>query len=174
MYPPINVPMTWGTVEEFADWYIQAGFPMLPPRDFQTFRTDDAVAICTLRRPPYQVELYIVDDPLSVPIHEHPYVEVLQYVFDREQAPNGIALPKQLGPKLTQGMSHGAADPAARDDDSNGVIYVFEKWPEGVMPSTISAVWKGGVVGPRHEALIRRFFPDAYIRDGVADITQIN
>ena len=39
-------------------------------------------------------------------------------------------------------------------------------------PTTIASMWKGTTAGPRHEAIIRRFNPDAYIKDGYADITQ--
>lgn len=171
---PIGVQAsdTWGSLEEFAKWYISAGFPMLPPVGFQTFRTDDAVAVCTFRRAPYQVELYVINDPCAVPPHEHPYVEVIQYAFNKGETSAPFATPYQLGPKLTLGHSHGAVGADGRDNDGNGLLYTFEKWPDGVTPSTVSAVWKGRVVGPRHEGLIRRFFPDAYIVDGFADITR--
>lgn len=159
-------------MEDFAAWYIAAGFPMLPPTGFQSFRTDDAVAVCTFRAAPYQVELYIIDDPMAVPQHEHPYVEVIQYGFDRTDFRTPIANPYQMGPKLTLGQAHGADDPSKRTNEGNSVLYAFERWPDGVTPSTVSAVWKGKVVGPRHEALIRKYFPDAYLRDGYADITR--
>jgi hypothetical protein len=168
---PTAIPETWATLEDFADWYRVAGFPMLPPAGFQSFRTDDAVAFCTFRRGQYQAEIYIVDDPVNVPEHEHPFVEVIQYFFDRDGKGGEIALPYQLGPKLAHGMSHGAFA-AERGWSGKGIFYTMEKWPRGVTPSTVSAVWKGGTVGPLHDALIRRFFPDAYIKDGYADITR--
>lgn len=172
MSQPFHIPLSWSSLEDFAAWYIEAGLPMLPPAGFQTFRTDDAVAVCTFRAAPYQVELYIIDDPMSVPQHEHPYVEVIQYGYDREDKRTLIASPYQLGPKLTLGQAHGADDPTKRTNEGNSVLYAFERWPDGVTPSTVSAVWKGKVVGPLHEALIRKHFPDAYIRDGYADITR--
>lgn len=171
----LRIPESWPSLEAFAAWYIDAGLPMLPPADFHPFRTDDAVAICTFRQPPFQVELYVIDDPLEVPLHEHPHVEVIQYVFDRaDLAQHGRARPRQLGPKLGKGMAHGAVGPDDRQHDGNGVLYTFERWPDGVTPSTVSAVWKGPVVGPRHEELIRRIFPEAYVKDGFADITRTN
>jgi hypothetical protein len=144
---------------------------MMPPQGYQTFRTDDAVAVCTFRRGRYQAELYIVDDPVNVPEHEHPFVEVIQYFFDRDAGFGGLALPFQLGPKLSHGMSHGAFA-VERSFSGQGMFLTLEKWPQGVTPSTVSAVWKGGTVGPLHDELIRRFFPDAYIKDGYADITR--
>lgn len=168
-----DIPASWDSLEEFANWYVRAGFPMLPPPGFASFRTDDAVAICTFRKPPYQVELYVIDDPLAVPLHEHPYVDVLQYVFDKRLADErGFALPQQLGHKLTLGKAHGAVAAGDRSNDGNGVLYTFERWPDGVEPSTVSAVWKGKTVGPKHKSLILSFFPDAYVDGDYVDITR--
>lgn len=169
-----DIPIAWASLEEFTRWYIKQGLPVLPPADFETFKTDDATAICVFRRPPYQVEIYIIDDPVNVPKHEHPYVEVIQASFKRGPAGAlgaNVAGLNPLSAKLTLGQAHGAILGTDRDE-GNGVLYTFEKWPEGVKPSTVSAVWKGQVVGPKHEALIRRFFPDAFIQDGYADITR--
>lgn len=171
LVPPQTIPDTWASLEEFADWYRVAGFPMLPPAGFQTFRTDDAVAFCTFRCGRYQAEIYIVDNPVNVPEHEHPFVEVIQYFFDRDATGCETSIPFQLGPKLSNGMSHGAFA-SDRGLSGKGIFYTLEKWPLGVTPSTVSAVWKGRTVGPLHDALIKRFFPEAYIEDGYADITR--
>lgn len=168
---PLAIPDSWAKLEDFAEWYRAVGFPMLPPAGFQTFRTDDAVAFCTFRRGQYQAEIYIVDDPINVPEHEHPFVEVIQFFFDRDANGGADALPYQLGPKLAHGMRHGAFA-SERGASGRGIFYTLEKWPQGVTPSTVSAVWKGATVGPLHDALIRRFFPDAYLKDGYADITK--
>lgn len=166
-----EIPAAWGSLEEFTQWYIDAGMPMMPPWDFETFRTDDASAIALFRKAPYQVEMYMIDNPVDVPFHEHPYVDVIQLWFDRSPSEDGNAKVGFLAPRLSLGQAHGAI---AADDriESNGMILTFEQWPEGVKPSTISAVWKGNVVGPLHEQLIKRFFPDAYVKDGYADITR--
>jgi hypothetical protein len=50
-------------------------------------------------------------------------------------------------------------------------LLAFQKWKDGLTPTTVAARWKGPTVGPMQEALIRRLTPDAVVIDGYADTT---
>ena len=47
----------------------------------------------------------------------------------------------------------------------------FQKWKDGLTPTTVAARWKGPTVGPMQEDLIRRLTPGATVTDGYADTT---
>lgn len=182
MMLPINplrhlaVPEHWASLEDFAQWYVDANFPMAIPYDYEIFTAEDGLYVfSTFRQGRYQVELYVIEDKEIICQHEHPFVEVIQlpvYICDKHRN-SGLAQWGEFTPNLKQGMAHGGVPfPEHLKDMRKTVLFVFQKWPEGVRPSTISVAWKGKTMGPKHEALIRRFFPDAYLKDGFADITR--
>ena len=50
----------------------------------------------------------------------------------------------------------------------------FQRWDDNLKMSTIGSRWKGHTAGEKHEALIRRFNPNALIYPGYADVTKTN
>lgn len=175
-------PETWSTLEDFISWYVSIGMPLAIPGDARVYKTDDSLAISLFRKGQYQAELYLIDETSSVRSHGHPNLEVIQLILlDR----SGIRVSSQgtvsdgLGrfwgitqPKLLSGQVHGVGNEPQVNDGRGYCMIAFEKWPLGATPSTAAAVWKGETVGPIHEKLIRSFFPDAYIKDGYADISR--
>lgn len=177
-FADLQVPDTWASLEDFARWYLDAGMPMAPPHDFKINITDNAYSLCLFRKPPYQVELYLIKGNSEVWTHEHPYVEVQTMLLTggkpTDYGAGATGLCEGWGAierKMTAGMTHGTDEPHP-DMLPGGALLSFERWPDGVRPSTVAAVWKGRTVGPLQEALIRQHFPDAYIKDGYADITR--
>ena len=70
---------------------------------------------------------------------------------------------------LHAGESHGAG--IRKESEERGYpLLAIQHWLERD-PTTVASMWKGNTVGPKQEALIRRFNPDALIEDGWADIT---
>ncbi len=155
----------WKTTEEFAKWYIDNNLPFQPPPGVEVFISDDATAFCMYRNGQFQVELYLVHPQPSVPTHEHPGVEVIEVAVT-----NTIV---NMIPVLKNGQSHGSGI----REKANKVGYPLvsiQQWHPKLAPTTVAAQWKGKTVGPKQEALIRRFYPDAYIKDGYADVTRKN
>jgi hypothetical protein len=156
----------WQSLEEFKDWYSSFNLPLAMPSNFEVYESDDALSFPLFRYKNFQVELYVLYNPIEVPAHSHPYVEVIQSSFNK----TGI----QYSPKLVYPETHGSATFKEVFDacDNRLLLLTFEKWPINTRPSTIAAVWKGVTAGPKQEALIKRFFPNAYITKGYADITR--
>lgn len=50
-------------------------------------------------------------------------------------------------------------------------LLAFQKWKDGLTPTTVAARWKGQTVGSRQEALIRKYTPKAEVQNGYADTT---
>lgn len=163
----------WESVEKFAEWYAAFGFPFAGIAGFEVFVSDDAVAFPMFRHGQYQVELYILENATEVRQHSHPFVEVVQTTVNTQIPELGFW--SALTPPLIYPTEHGGANGlgfASGVATTKCVMLTFEKWDEHVPVSTLAAAWKGKTAGPLQEALIRRFFPSAYIENGYADVTR--
>lgn len=157
------IPETWDNVRAFADWWMQAGTPIIINKNPEVFLSDDATASCLFRKGRFQVELYMIHPQPTVPAHEHPDVEVIKMRM-------GYKDHLSFSNVLKNGESHGAGIKYEAELSGYPLI-AFQHWLTRD-PTTIASMWKGNTVGPKHEALIRRFNPNAYVVDGYADITR--
>lgn len=164
-----EAPPNWGSVYEFAQWVLSKNLPLCPMVGLEVIDTDDATAFPIYRHKNFQAELYVFR-PSTVPAHSHPYVEVAQSRMSPEIG-RWTDIKKVLSYPATHGGADFVPDPTMRD--KVGLLMTFQKWPEGTTPSTLAAAWKGPLMGPKQEALVRRFFPNAYIESGYADITKV-
>lgn len=169
------IPETWDDVRSFARWWCDQGMPILPPRNAEVFLSDDATAMCLFRRGAFQVELYMIHPGPLIQEHEHPGVEVIKMRIEGVHSPEvgPFELPASWGtmsPTLLDGQAHGRG---AREfgEELGFPLLAFQHWRRWE-PSTVAAAWKGETVGPKQEALIRRFFPNAFVEPGYADITK--
>ncbi len=161
-YPNLVIPETWANVEEFGKWWIGSGMPMMFPPGAEVFLSDDATAICLFRKGRFQVELYLIHPHPKVPVHEHPGVEVIKVRLNSKKYP-------AMSETLHKGQSHGAG--IRKESEERGYpLLAIQHWLDRE-PATVASMWRGETVGPKQEALIRRFNPDAYITEGWADIT---
>lgn len=167
---PLDIP-EFSNLADFAEWYMRSGVPILIPDNREVFLSDDATATCFFRHGRYQFEMYFVHPEAKIPMHEHPGVENIEI-------PSGSwdFTDKNLRGRLEariqkHGMAHGPSS-FSNSSPSGFALFSAQKWDEGLEISTIGARWKGPTVGPKHEALIRRFNPNCLIRDGYADVTR--
>ena len=161
-----NKDKPWETVMEFALWYQRGGFPMIPSPDGPVMTTDDAISFPVFRHKNFQAELYVFT-PSTVPKHAHPNVDVIQTFFNPLI---GAWTPfMELIYPQTHGGDEIVLDPALQN--SKQLLLTFQKWPEGQIPHTLSAVWKGPTMGALQEGLVRRFNQDCLIYPGYADVT---
>ncbi len=159
----LTIPDTWENVQEFADWWMAVGMPMLPPSKPEVFLSDDATAVSIFRHGRFQVELYLIHPRPKVPEHEHPGVEVIKMSLTHADVPI-------MSNVLHTGESHGAGTRVEAETVGFPLV-AFQHWLTRE-PTTIASMWKGPTVGPLQEALIRRFNPNAYVVEGYADITR--
>jgi hypothetical protein len=157
------IPETWDTVEEFAKWYIGNEIPFMPPSGVEIFNTDDATSFCMFKKGQFQVELYLIHPKPFVPIHEHPYVEVIETVVNESMV--------HLVPTLKNGQAHGVGIRDKAEEKGYALVSI-QRWHPKFVPTTVSVQWRGKTAGPLHEALIKRFYPNAYINNGYADVTR--
>lgn len=172
----LKVPQ-WAGVQEFAEWWLANGSPLMPP-DNVVHLSDDATSIALFRYGQYQVELYLIHPGPNLPVHEHPDVEVIKMRTNSYvPMPNGTFRNKTGhtgSPPLKQGESHGVGRNFKEVEDHTGFgLLAFQKWKDGLTPTTVAARWKGPTVGPKQEQLIRKLTPGAIVRDGYADTTGV-
>ncbi len=161
-YPNLVIPETWNSVEEFGNWWIKSGMPIMFPENAEVFLSDDATAICLFRKGRFQVELYLIHPHPIVPVHEHPGVEVIKVRLNSKKYP-------YLSETLHDGESHGSG--IRNESEERGYpLLAIQHWLTRD-PTTVASMWKGNTVGPLQEALIKRFNPEALVKEGWADIT---
>ena len=162
-YPNLVIPDTWKNVEDFADWWFRNGMPIKFQDSSEVFLSDDATSIALFRKGRFQVELYLIHPNPTVPVHEHPDVEVIKARLDGKKYP-------YLSNTLHNNEAHGAGL-VLEAEDKGYPLLAIQHWLTRD-PTTIASMWKGNTVGPKQESLIRRFNPNAYIVEGYADITR--
>jgi hypothetical protein len=170
----VEIP-DWETVRDFAKWWVDNGCPIAPP-DETVHLSDDATSFCLIRVGQFQVELYLIHPSPNLPIHGHPDVEVIKMRLDQFSVTDGRLVKEskeKASETLFQGQTHGAGKNFKEHDSLNvgfGLL-AFQKWKDGLTPTTVAARWKGSTVGPMQEALIRKHTPEAIVQNGYADTT---
>lgn len=159
----LDIPDTWTDVKAFADWWMESGMPIVFPPKPEVFLSDDATSCAIFRHGRFQVEMYYIHPHPKVPQHEHPGVEVIKMRLGNSRTPF-------MSGTLKRGEAHGAGLRLEAEEIGFPLV-AFQHWIDRE-PCTVAAMWKGNTVGPKQEALIRRFNPDAYVVEGYADITR--
>ena len=165
----------WQSVREFATWWCDNGSPICPPSDTVNL-SDDATSFSLFRRGQFQVELYLIHPDPNLPQHGHPDVEVIKMRLDTYLSSEHRMIKttsKEASSTLFQGQTHGAGINFKETGGMNtgfGLL-AFQKWKDGLQPTTVAARWKGRTVGPKQEDLIRRLTPEGMVQSGYADTT---
>ena len=158
----LNIPESWDTLDEFADWFMESRMPLCIPQVGEIFCTDDATAVPLFIKYPYQVELYLIHPRSRTPEHSHPNTEIITMNIS-----NMIGL-----------MPWGKATPTLKDNRRHSgnfysrrgtAMLTFERWLNGTEITSAAVNWKGPTVGPKQEVLIKRYYPNAVLENGWAD-----
>jgi hypothetical protein len=160
----------WNNVEEFVDWYEANGSPIRPPQHNAIFRTNNASALVLYREGQFQVELYIGDPNCVTPEHRHPGIESMLVYLSGEGSTTineaEVADPTPYFNKVNADGTSVLFKQRVRVDpvDSHGLttyskgfaFYSFEKWPEGVEPTSVTSHWEGETTGDIHDRVIEQ------------------
>lgn len=174
-FQSIDIPESWNTIEDFTDWYLNQRMPLMIPWNAEVVRTDDATAICVFRRPPYQIELYLIHPGLSVEKHSHPGMDVITLTLgggkvDTKSIMGTSTNWGDISENLKNGEMHGGQK--ILQESLGFGLMSFEKWPEHTVMTSAAIHWKGKTAGPIHDALIEKHYPGAVLYPGYADITK--
>jgi hypothetical protein len=151
----IKVPK-FETVQQFADWYVANNMPYQPSEHALTVESDDAVSTEMFRSGRFQVEAYLMLEGKFSPAHAHPNVDVIIYV-------NGEQTGRSYDMEMHGGNSFGTRDYAY-------TMISIQRWDEGVPITSAAIHWAGYTAGPKHDKLISKYYPDALVKEGYADV----
>lgn len=159
--------VSWDSVVDFANWYVSKGCPILPFKGREVIVIENATAIPVFQYKNFQVELYIFISN-SVPMHGHPFVDLAESSY------NHLTGEWSELRELYHPQSHGLSD--LQDDErlanSDSMLLSFQMFPKNITPVPIASVWVGGLIGPKHAEVIKKYFPKAYFKDDFVDITR--
>jgi hypothetical protein len=153
-----KVPETWNSLEEFAQWYIDNQIPYLIPNGSGSIVTDDATAISIFRKPPYQVELYIIHPNVNIKLHSHPNVETLTVMLGGQKT----AFTGDFGTsdtfnrdsrKVSKLEKHGKFTESGYSNEGFAMLS-FQKWDEHVPITSAALNWRGPPAGPIHARML--------------------
>ena len=177
-FKDVKIPDDWDSLEDFVDWYCDQRMPMMIPWNANVIRSDDAVAICLFRKGNYQVEFYIEYPNMYIWKHSHPRMEVITMTMggggtwkpNEGSTTNTGSTWGGLSTKLVNGAYHGGDADAST---GNGfVILAFQRWENPEEMTSAAVQWKGQIQGKYQENLIKSYYPEAFIKEGYADITK--
>ena len=160
-FSTLAIPETWETLEEFCDWWMDQRMPWIIQIDSEVYITDNATSMIVFRQDRYQVELYLNHPNSTAPLHGHPGIELITIQIGRmNNIPWG-----NPGKKLKNGKQH-----VGNFVSDYGTIFLtFEKWSPGIRMTSAAIQWAGRTVGPIHDALILKHYPNAVV-NGYADV----
>jgi hypothetical protein len=158
----------WKTLEEFAEWYKNQGFPIRPPFEDPVYTTDISYSYVLYREGQYQAELYLVRPNTSSPEHSHPGVENIIMVWGGDVSFSQEGKYTDLSEHYTEANSqgtnklfgmcgpnlNGTATHALFAGTKGGAFLSLEKWPEGKQPSSVTIHWQGEPVDAEHGKII--------------------
>ena len=148
-------PDTITTLDEFAEWYLGNGMPIINSENYFCIESDDAVATRLYMRGRFMVEMYFMLQGKTSPSHGHPNVETMIVV-------DGNVLSRSYDVEM-----HGGEGFGSRKEPY--VMISLSKWDEGVAMTSAAINWVGYTAGEKHDKLIARYYPDA-VSDGYADV----
>ena len=150
-YQNLSIPVTWGSVQEFADWYFAAGKPMMVPWDAQIVHIDNSSSVTLFRHGNFQVEMYIIHPGYGVPMHAHPGVDIITVRMGGGKSCGGPHHQYNTGADIGRFvLTHGGEKHDFPAQAGGFVLLSLEHWKTGI-PSSAAKRWSGADIGPEHK-----------------------
>jgi hypothetical protein len=161
-----NIPDNWGSLDDFVKWYVDNNMPHIPDANMFALETDDAISMTVFRKGRYQVELYFMKANRYVPFHSHPDVDTAIVIKDPSCEFDASNIQITPSTKL-----HGGDSFMCRS--KNMVLISMQKWGEDIPVTSVAIHWCGYTAGDVHDALISKYYPEAIVKKGYADVRRV-
>jgi hypothetical protein len=152
----------WNALQEFKDWWMKNGCPIIPPFENPIHCTDIAYALCIYRSGRFQVELYVVKPNTETTRHSHPNIESISMYLTGNMSfakENGEYIDLSALQKETENGTHVLFGSVAESNDGQvhslkvgpegGAFLIFEFWKDRD-PVSVTVHWEGDLVGDQH------------------------
>lgn len=150
-----SVPPTFQNLRQFTEWWLKNKC-FNTPHGSKIYISDDAYSFPIFKKDNYQVELYIINNHKGgVYSHSHPGVELVQIrLLDDDSPVSGFGQTDYLA----DGSFHGV--PGSNGDMVVKLVFlVFERWPDGVDPTSVAVQFRGKTAGPLQAEMISSHYP---------------
>lgn len=154
-----------GALDQFLAWVLQGGLPSIGAIPFANAvrKIEGVWSVTWFRKPPFQVQLFIVPPDYVIPEHVHPNVDSYEvylggqirfshsgkWVVSEEEftEPGEFGLPALRGAtiRVRPGDLHGGVF-----GPGGGVFMSVQHWLNGVVPHCVAADYSGPVMGKDH------------------------
>lgn len=134
-------------VLKFAGWWLR-NRPIEPPENCLT-KTGTFTGMVLYRERQYQVQLFTTTEYGHVPHHTHPNVESLERLVCGK-----VDLNTERGNISMRKLLRVGADEDHWGSIENGAFFSFQKWLNGVEPSSVTMDWVGDPLDAKHLAAI--------------------
>lgn len=136
-------------VEAFAAWWVKEK-PFAPPADaMRHMKGIDGITL--YRDGPFQVQMFLGRAGASAPRHRHPNIDVIDIVL----CGSAVFFSERSDYNDTKTEIRVRPNEAHITRSSEGGAFVsFQKWLNGVAPSSVELDWVGEPIDPNHAAAI--------------------
>jgi hypothetical protein len=176
---PAKARRNWDSLEEFARWYAESGFPFRIPAGDPIYKTDNSRSLVLYREGQFQAELYLIKPNTSSPEHSHPGTESLIVPwggeFDATQDGEFKDASDYWKGASAQGTSRMFGVISTRLEDSHthalhayakGAAFLsIEKWRPGLEVNSVTINWNGDPVDEDHRRSIQSIERQQAMRD---------
>ena len=164
----IQIPDDWASLDEFAAWYRNAGFPILPPQDSKINIAEITYSLIVFRKGRFQVELYLVAPNSSNGLHTHPHASKFVHCAgagegftETETIALGQNVPAESPDEIDRDFGIFAPSTVAyekhglRTSNRGIAFFNIEMWPDdGSTPTSALIEFIGKSMGPLHDEII--------------------
>jgi hypothetical protein len=163
----IQIPNDWSSLDEFATWYRNAGFPILPLQDSCINMADITYSLIVFRKGRFQVELYLVAPNSDNGLHTHPHASKFVHCAGAGEGYNetetialGQNVPAESPDEIDKDFGLFAPSTVAyekhglRTSNRGVAFFNIEMWPDdGSTPTSALIEFIGKSVGPMHDEI---------------------
>lgn len=142
------------TSRRFAVWWLRHRPFMVPTEGVPAVRYyHDFAGVTLYRHGQFQAQMFVVRPRQESPWHSHPNIDSVEYgLAGSGEGTFRSTRNARLGPLILIAPGEGhvaAAGPAG------GAFISFQKWLNGVLPSSVELDWRGAVIDTQHADAVR-------------------
>jgi hypothetical protein len=156
----MNIPDTWNSLNEFANWYKLNDYPQMDSVHF-IHQTDVSLSITLFRHKCYQVEFYIAKPNFLSSKHYHPFEQLIIFMGGNGQGRRGVNIDEETTWVSLNNHVVGQIQPVLKTtewhqikSEQNGLyFYNCQRWPNENMMSSAVVEYNGISLGPMHDRI---------------------
>lgn len=149
-------------LEQFTSWFLQQPLILLSP--VQVYHFDPVDSLVLYRKPPFQVELFVIKNDGGFPEeHRHPDVDTIEVHLCGDipltingKPPQSLFVPRPPIEPLCLNRIRPTDYHGAEKVPGGGAFLSIQHWLNGVTPTSVGLNWEGSPTSLTHAELLDR------------------